>query len=113
MTIIDTVAVNANNVLPLPSTTTTTTTAKTLPSSDTEAQIKSFETKDAPPVSRKYGVSAPVIPITTGSVKSEIMKQIYCSGSLLEAVQKANIFHDCKHFVDMPLKIDAVCHDMN
>ncbi|VDK74142.1 unnamed protein product [Onchocerca ochengi] len=109
MTIIDTLAVNANNILPLPSkttTTTTTTTAKTLPSSDTEAQIIS-DMKDAPPVSRKYGTSVPVIPITTGSIKSEIMKQIYCSGSLLEAVQKAHIFHDCKHFVDMPLKIDA------
>ncbi|EJW81809.1 trehalase, partial [Wuchereria bancrofti] len=35
------------------------------------------------------------------------MNEIYCGGSLLEAVQKANIFHDCKHFVDMPLKIDA------
>lgn len=33
--------------------------------------------------------------------------QIYCSGSLLEAVQKAALFNDCKTFVDMPLKQDA------
>lgn len=33
--------------------------------------------------------------------------QIYCSGSLLEAVQKASLFNDCKTFVDMPLKQDA------
>ncbi|KAI6187160.1 Trehalase [Aphelenchoides besseyi] len=32
---------------------------------------------------------------------------IYCSGSLLDAVQKAKLFVDCKHFVDMPLKFDA------
>uniref|UniRef100_A0A183TZD7 Trehalase n=1 Tax=Toxocara canis TaxID=6265 RepID=A0A183TZD7_TOXCA len=36
------------------------------------------------------------------------MKQlIYCGGSLLDAVQKARLFQDCKHFVDMPLKADA------
>lgn len=34
-------------------------------------------------------------------------QQIYCGGSLLDAVQKARIFQDCKHFVDMPLKADA------
>jgi len=33
--------------------------------------------------------------------------QIYCNGTLLEAVQKARLFADCKHFVDMPLKGDA------
>nr|AHM26076.2 trehalase [Anisakis simplex] len=34
-------------------------------------------------------------------------KLIYCGGSLLDAVQKARLFQDCKHFVDMPLKVDA------
>ncbi|KAI6212260.1 Trehalase [Aphelenchoides fujianensis] len=33
--------------------------------------------------------------------------QIYCSGSLLDAVQKAHIFEDCKEFVDMPMKHSA------
>ncbi|TKR64639.1 hypothetical protein L596_025136 [Steinernema carpocapsae] len=33
--------------------------------------------------------------------------EIYCGGSLLEAVQSQNLFQDCKHFVDMPLKCDA------
>lgn len=36
--------------------------------------------------------------------------QIYCDttpGSLLAAVQSANLFPDCKHFVDMPLRFDA------
>lgn len=32
---------------------------------------------------------------------------IYCGGSLLAAVQSSNMFVDCKHFVDMPLKFDA------
>uniref|UniRef100_A0A914XJ67 Trehalase n=1 Tax=Plectus sambesii TaxID=2011161 RepID=A0A914XJ67_9BILA len=32
---------------------------------------------------------------------------IYCGGPLLEAVQKARLYADCKHFVDMPLKSDA------
>ncbi|CAJ0928868.1 unnamed protein product, partial [Mesorhabditis belari] len=31
---------------------------------------------------------------------------IYCGGSLLAAVQNSKIFIDCKHFVDMPLKLD-------
>ena len=32
---------------------------------------------------------------------------VYCDGSrILEAVQRANLFDDCKEFVDMPLKID-------
>ncbi|ETN68426.1 alpha,alpha-trehalase [Necator americanus] len=34
-------------------------------------------------------------------------KKIFCEGSLLDAVQRANLFADCKHFVDMPLKQDA------
>uniref|UniRef100_A0A0N4ZHR0 Trehalase n=1 Tax=Parastrongyloides trichosuri TaxID=131310 RepID=A0A0N4ZHR0_PARTI len=32
---------------------------------------------------------------------------IYCTGSLLDLVQKYRLFKDCKHFVDMPLKYDA------
>lgn len=104
MTVIDTTAVNTCNILPSTTTTLSTTTAET--SADIQAQIINSDNRDAP-VSRKFGISAPVIPITTGTIKSEIMKEIYCSGSLLDAVQKANIFHDCKHFVDMPLKIDA------
>ncbi|CAJ0572020.1 unnamed protein product, partial [Mesorhabditis spiculigera] len=32
---------------------------------------------------------------------------IYCGGSLLAAVQNSKMFDDCKHFVDMPLKLDA------
>lgn len=31
---------------------------------------------------------------------------IYCSGELLHAVQRARVFDDCKHFVDMPLRAD-------
>lgn len=34
-------------------------------------------------------------------------EKIYCEGSLLDAVQRSNIFPDCKHFVDMPLRLDA------
>ncbi|KAE9421080.1 hypothetical protein Angca_008760 [Angiostrongylus cantonensis] len=34
-------------------------------------------------------------------------KKIFCEGSLLDAVQRANLFSDCKYFVDMPLKHDA------
>ncbi|KAJ1372981.1 hypothetical protein KIN20_035299 [Parelaphostrongylus tenuis] len=46
------------------------------------------------------------------SSKSELLvfamkKKIFCEGSLLDAVQRANLFADCKHFVDMPLKHDA------
>uniref|UniRef100_A0A0R3RYG0 Trehalase n=1 Tax=Elaeophora elaphi TaxID=1147741 RepID=A0A0R3RYG0_9BILA len=104
MTVVDTAAINTTNIQQ--TTTTTSTTSAITSSADTEAQIISNDTRDAL-VSRKIGVSGPVIPITTGTIKSEIMKEIYCSGSLLEAVQKAKIFHDCKHFVDMPLKIDA------
>lgn len=37
----------------------------------------------------------------------DLRDQIYCSGSLLAAVQNAKLFGDCKHFVDMPLKRDA------
>jgi alpha,alpha-trehalase len=33
--------------------------------------------------------------------------EIYCHGSLLAAVQTSHLFIDCKHFVDMPLKLDA------
>uniref|UniRef100_A0A1I7VBR9 Uncharacterized protein n=1 Tax=Loa loa TaxID=7209 RepID=A0A1I7VBR9_LOALO len=128
MTIIDTTAVNTTNILSIPpplsssslslspppttTTTTTTTTITTMDSStktaeilaENEAQIINNDSNDIP-VPRKSGISSPVIPLTTGTIKSEIMKEIYCSGSLLETVQKANIFHDCKHFVDMPLKL--------
>lgn len=38
---------------------------------------------------------------------ADMRYQIYCNGTLLEAVQKARLFADCKHFVDMPLKGDA------
>lgn len=100
MTVIDTTAVNNTSIQQA----TTMTTAET--SADTEAQIINSDTRDAP-TSRECGVLGPVTPKTTGTIKSEIMEEIYCSGSLLEAVQKAKIFHDCKHFVDMPLKIDA------
>eukprot|EP00927_Polykrikos_kofoidii_P001066 TRINITY_DN10387_c0_g1_i1.p1 TRINITY_DN10387_c0_g1~~TRINITY_DN10387_c0_g1_i1.p1 ORF type:complete len:660 (+),score=114.29 TRINITY_DN10387_c0_g1_i1:97-1980(+) len=31
---------------------------------------------------------------------------IYCSGKLLDAVQRAGIFNDSKHFVDMPMRSD-------
>ncbi|GMT31899.1 hypothetical protein PFISCL1PPCAC_23196 [Pristionchus fissidentatus] len=33
-------------------------------------------------------------------------RSIFCHGSLLHAVQTANLFHDSKHFVDMPLTHD-------
>lgn len=101
MTVIDTTAVNTTSVQQ--TVTPTTTTAET--SADIEAQTINNDTRDDAPISRKFGVSTPTTP-TTGTIKSE-MKEIYCGGSLLEAVQKAKIFHDCKHFVDMPLKIDA------
>ena len=32
--------------------------------------------------------------------------EIWCSGPILEAVQRANIFADCKHFVDSPLLVE-------
>ncbi|VDO23612.1 unnamed protein product [Haemonchus placei] len=46
------------------------------------------------------------------SPKSELLifamkKKIFCEGSLLDTVQRSNIFSDCKHFVDMSLKHDA------
>ena len=44
--------------------------------------------------------------IDKGNLK-DMRDQIYCSGSLLDAVQKSSLFTDCKTFVDMPLKQDA------
>nr|CDJ94140.1 Glycoside hydrolase domain containing protein [Haemonchus contortus] len=46
------------------------------------------------------------------SPKSELLifamkKKIFCEGSLLDTVQRSNIYSDCKHFVDMSLKHDA------
>jgi len=41
------------------------------------------------------------------AVIKDMRDQIYCSGSLLAAVQNGKIFGDCKHFVDMPLKTNA------
>ncbi|KAK6050243.1 hypothetical protein COOONC_12252, partial [Cooperia oncophora] len=46
------------------------------------------------------------------SQKSELLvfamkKKIFCEGSLLDAVQRSNLYSDCKHFVDMSLKHDA------
>ncbi|KAK6032740.1 hypothetical protein OSTOST_01065 [Ostertagia ostertagi] len=46
------------------------------------------------------------------SSKSELLvfamkKKIFCEGSLLDAVQRSNLYSDCKHFVDMSLKHDA------
>lgn len=32
--------------------------------------------------------------------------EIYCQGDLLHAVQLNSLFHDGKHFVDMPMKAD-------
>lgn len=47
------------------------------------------------------------VPKNFGPTDLHMSKQlIYCNGSLLDAVQKSNMFHDCKHFVDMPLKVD-------
>lgn len=34
------------------------------------------------------------------------MEQIFCGGSLLDAVQRARLFPDSKHFVDMPLNTE-------
>jgi len=33
--------------------------------------------------------------------------KVFCEGPLLDAVQKAHIFPDSKHFVDMPMVYDA------
>lgn len=119
MTVIDMTAVNTNNMSSIDATTTlsststiTTTIAKTTTIDDNEAQFINNDNNDGP-VSQKFGVQTTVTPLTTGTIKSEMMKEIYCSGSLLETVQKANIFHDCKHFVDMPLKVDpeSTLHD--
>ncbi|KAK5972000.1 hypothetical protein GCK32_021041 [Trichostrongylus colubriformis] len=46
------------------------------------------------------------------TAKSELLvfamkKKIFCEGSLLDAVQRSNLYSDCKHFVDMSLKHDA------
>lgn len=116
MTVIDTAALNTSSIPPtgaatiLPTTPSTTTTAAPTTiakvSVDNVAQMINSDLITDGPVSRKFGVSAAVVPLTTGVVKSEIIKGIYCSGSLLEKVQEAKIFHDCKHFVDMPLKMD-------
>ncbi|VDN03355.1 unnamed protein product [Thelazia callipaeda] len=55
----------------------------------------------------KFTYTEPPASLSRTEINAHIMEKIYCGGSLLEAVQKANIFHDCKHFVDMPLKSDA------
>lgn len=31
---------------------------------------------------------------------------IYCQGDILHSVQTLRLFHDCKTFVDMPMKYD-------
>uniref|UniRef100_A0A0M3I3U5 Trehalase n=1 Tax=Ascaris lumbricoides TaxID=6252 RepID=A0A0M3I3U5_ASCLU len=36
------------------------------------------------------------------------IRQIYCNGPILKAVQDASLFPDSKYFVDMPLKYDPV-----
>uniref|UniRef100_A0A158R5V2 Trehalase n=1 Tax=Syphacia muris TaxID=451379 RepID=A0A158R5V2_9BILA len=47
------------------------------------------------------------IPKNYGRTDVQLSKQlIYCNGPLLDAVQQSKMFHDCKHFVDMPLKLD-------
>ncbi|KAI1733091.1 trehalase domain-containing protein [Ditylenchus destructor] len=51
--------------------------------------------------------SATVAAAAVAVVIRDLRDQIYCSGSLLAAVQNARLFGDCKHFVDMPLKTDA------
>lgn len=51
-------------------------------------------------------VTAAVLAQTIKDIK-DMRDQIYCSGSLLAAVQSAKLFGDCKHFVDMPLKTNA------
>lgn len=49
--------------------------------------------------------------VVTAAVLAQTLRdmrdQIYCTGSLLAAVQSAKLFGDCKHFVDMPLKTNA------
>lgn len=104
-------ALNTNSIPPTAAATilsTTSTTITTTPkvAVDNDAQMINSDLIKDDPVSRKFGVSSPVKPLTTGIVKSEIIKGIYCSGTLLEMVQEAKLFHDCKHFVDMPLKMD-------
>lgn len=51
--------------------------------------------------------NATVAAAAVAVVIRDLRDQIYCSGSLLAAVQNARLFGDCKHFVDMPLKTDA------
>uniref|UniRef100_A0A914DHT7 Trehalase n=1 Tax=Acrobeloides nanus TaxID=290746 RepID=A0A914DHT7_9BILA len=43
-------------------------------------------------------------PIT--QLPREMRTEIYCTGTLLAAVQNSHLFNDCKHFVDMALKHD-------
>lgn len=43
-----------------------------------------------------------------GTKQEQCKSQIYCKGTLLAAVQRANLFADCKYFVDMPGKFDEL-----
>uniref|UniRef100_A0AC35U6E3 Trehalase n=1 Tax=Rhabditophanes sp. KR3021 TaxID=114890 RepID=A0AC35U6E3_9BILA len=45
--------------------------------------------------------------VIKGIIYNDMRFNIYCTGSLLDSVQKFRLFKDCKHFVDMPLKEDA------
>lgn len=40
------------------------------------------------------------------SLPSASASDVYCSGAILDAVQRLKLFDDCKTFVDMPLKVD-------
>jgi len=36
--------------------------------------------------------------------------KVFCQGPLLDAVQRAHLFPDSKHFVDMPMVYDPTPH---
>jgi len=61
--------------------------------------------EEASPAKEANTVSAAVT-AAVAAIK-DMRDQIYCTGSLLAAVQQGKIFGDCKHFVDMPLKTNA------
>lgn len=44
--------------------------------------------------------------------ETERVMDIYCRGPLLHAVQMLELFSDCKHFVDMPIKANSSSFDV-
>jgi alpha,alpha-trehalase len=54
----------------------------------------------------KFFIALIFIKMAYGAVKDPDSCDVFCRGPLLDAVQKAHIFPDSKHFVDMPMLYD-------